>query len=86
MKKSLLLKTCLVTLLLVAVSVLLSSQSMAAVGETVKITGEYHYDYAKQVLDIVNQERASQNKPALKMTKELFETANQRAAELCSRI
>ena len=82
MKKNLALKLCLVLLLLMAVGICLSSHSMAATSETVKVTGQYHYDYAKQVLDIVNQERAKISKPALKMTEGLFETANQRAAEL----
>lgn len=81
MKKNLALKICLVVLLMV-VGICLSSHSMAATSETVKVTGQYHYDYAKQVLDIVNQERAKIGKTALKMTEGLFETANQRAAEL----
>ncbi len=82
MKKNLALKICLVVLLLMVVGICLSSHSMAATSETVKVTGQYHYDYAKQVLDIVNQERAKIGKPALKMTEGLFEAANQRAAEL----
>ncbi len=82
MKKNLALKICLVALLLMVVGILSSSHSMAATSETVKVAGKYHYDYAKQVLDIVNQERAKNGKSALKMTKGLFETANQRAAEL----
>lgn len=81
MKKNLALKICLVVLLMV-VGIFLSSHSMAATNETVKVTGQYRYDYAKQVLDIVNQERAKEGKPALKMTDGLFATANQRAAEL----
>lgn len=81
MKKNISLKICLAILLMI-IGILLSSHSMAVTNETVKVTGQYRYDYAKQVLDIVNQERAKVNKPALKMTKELFETANQRVAEL----
>lgn len=82
MKKNLALKICLVVLFLMVVGIFLSSHSMAATNETVKVTGQYRYDYAKQVLDIVNQERAKVSKPVLKMTDGLFATANQRAAEL----
>lgn len=82
MKKNLALKICLIVLLLIVVGIFLSSHSMAATNETVKVTGQYRYDYAKKVLDIVNQERAKVSKPALKMTDGLFSTANQRAAEL----
>jgi len=82
MKKNLALKISLSLLLLTIVGIFISSYSMAATSETAKITGKYNYDYARQVLDIVNQERAKVNKPALKMTKGLFDAANQRAAEL----
>lgn len=48
----------------------------------IKITGEFNYEYAQEVLKIVNEERAKVGAKALVMSKELFDTANKRAAEI----
>ena len=47
-----------------------------------KISGDFKYDFTKEVLDIVNKERAKVGVEPLKMDTKLFETAQQRAAEL----
>ena len=47
-----------------------------------KVSGEYQYDKAKEVLDIVNEERSKEGLEPLIMDPELFETAQKRAAEL----
>ena len=47
-----------------------------------KVSGEYKYDKAKEVLEIVNEERSKEGLEPLKMDSELFETAQKRAAEL----
>ena len=47
-----------------------------------KISGDFKYDFEKEVLDIVNEERAKVGVEPLKMDTKLFETAQQRAAEL----
>ena len=47
-----------------------------------KISGDFKYDFEKEVLDIVNEERAKVGIEPLKMDTKLFETAQQRAAEL----
>lgn len=47
-----------------------------------KISGDFKYDFDKEVLDIVNKERAKVGVEPLKMDTKLFETAQQRAAEL----
>lgn len=82
MKKNFTLKICLTLLFLMFLGIIMSQNTMAVTNETAKITGKYNYQYAKQVLDIVNQERAKVGKPALKMTEGLFKAAQQRAAEL----
>ena len=46
-------------------------------------SGNYHYDDAYQVLEIVNQERAKVGLSALAMDESLLESAMQRAAETC---
>ena len=51
----------------------------------IKITGEYKYDLAQQVLELVNLERTNSELSTLVMDEQLFETANQRAAELAIR-
>ena len=48
----------------------------------INITGEFKYDMAKEVLDIVNQERSAVGLEPLYMDEGLFEAAQQRAAEL----
>ena len=48
----------------------------------INITGEFKYDMAKEVLDIVNQERSAVGLEPLYMDEGLFEVAQQRAAEL----
>ncbi len=50
--------------------------------ETVKLTGTCNYNYAYQVLDLVNQERAAQGLSSLTMDADLLDAAMQRAAEL----
>ena len=47
----------------------------------VKIVGAYNYDLAKEVLSIVNEERAKAGLPALSFDSSLQKTANERAAE-----
>ena len=47
----------------------------------IKITGKYYYDMAQEVLEIVNNERSAVGVEPIVMTEELWETANQRAAE-----
>ncbi len=77
-----------VSLFLVAViAVFCGSQSFAADSssqrtETVKVSGTCNYDYAYEVLDLVNKERASEGLSSLKMDKDLLEAAMQRAAEI----
>ena len=46
------------------------------------ISGQENYDYAYQVLDILNETRAAVGENALTMDEELLETAMQRAAEI----
>lgn len=45
------------------------------------LTGTYYYSWAKEVLNLVNQERAKQGLSSVYMDTALFDTANQRAAE-----
>ena len=47
-----------------------------------KISGDFKYDFTKEVLDIVNKERAKVGAEPLKMDTKLFETAQQRVAEI----
>lgn len=47
-----------------------------------KISGDFKYDFTKEVLDIVNKERAKVGVEPLKMDTKLFETAQQRVAEI----
>ena len=49
--------------------------------ETVNVSGQFNYDNAYAVLDLVNEERAKENLPALSMDESLLATAMQRAAE-----
>ncbi len=56
-----------------------SSQNLAKVS----YTGNYHYNYSYQVLNLVNQERAKVGLSALTMDKTLLNGAMQRAAETC---
>ena len=58
-------------------SVLAEESSVA----TLSISGTELYDYAYQVLDIVNQERAAEGLASLTMDADLLEAAMQRAAE-----
>ena len=51
--------------------------------ETLYYTGNYHYDDAYRVLDIVNQERSKEGLAPLSMDESLLESAMQRAAETC---
>ncbi len=51
--------------------------------DTVKVKGTCNYDYAYQVLDLVNKERAAEGLSALTMDADLLDAAMQRAAE-CS--
>ncbi|MCM1081983.1 MAG: DUF4214 domain-containing protein [Clostridium sp.] len=48
---------------------------------TINVTGTRRYDYAYQVLDIVNQERAANGLSPLSMDVDLLEAAMKRAAE-----
>lgn len=50
---------------------------------TLYYTGNYHYDDAYQVLDIVNQERGKEGLAPLAMDESLLESAMLRAAETC---
>lgn len=51
--------------------------------ETLYYSGNYHYDDAYRVLDIVNQERGKEGLAPLAMDESLLESAMQRAAETC---
>lgn len=53
-----------------------------AAGISITIEGTENYDYAKSILTLINQARASKNLAALKLDESLLETAMQRAAEL----
>lgn len=55
-------------------------QEMTAINLTV--TGEPRYDYAEEVLELLNQERAAVGQAALVMDQTLLDCAMQRAAEL----
>ncbi len=61
-----------------------SDYNSATVRNTVDlyVTGEYNYDYSMQVLDIVNQKRAEQSLPALRMDEDLYAGALIRAMEI----
>ena len=52
---------------------------------TVTLNGTYNYDQAKEVLDIVNQERVNTGLSELIMDEELTKAANERAKELALR-
>lgn len=58
--------------------------NVAAIGQTrdVYVTGTECYDYAYQVLDLVNQERMKTGAAPLKMDADLMKAAMQRAAEI----
>ena len=60
------------------------SVNVAAIGPTrdVSVTGTECYDYAYQVLDLVNQERVKTGAAPLKMDADLMKAAMQRAAEI----
>ena len=63
-------------------------QAAADDNETVQIKlaeGVYRYDYAYQMLEIVNQERAKYNQAPLVMDQKLLEHAMQRSAEISIR-
>ena len=63
-------------------------QAAANNNETVQIKlaeGVYRYDYAYQMLEIVNQERAKYNQAPLIMDQKLLEHAMQRSAEISVR-
>ena len=63
-------------------------QAAANDNETVQIKlaeGVYRYDYAYQMLEIVNQERAKYNQAPLVMDQKLLEHAMQRSAEISVR-
>ena len=49
--------------------------------ETVYVSGTENYDYARQVVDLVNKERSKKGVASLKIDAELTEAAMQRAAE-----
>lgn len=51
----------------------------------ITITGDFDYQKAKEVLDIVNEERENAGLEPLAMDEELFKVANQRAAEIAVR-
>ena len=53
----------------------------AAIEDSFSITGERNYDFAYEVLELVNQERQNQGLNALTMEESLLETAMVRAAE-----
>lgn len=48
----------------------------------VNISGEYNYDYANEVFNLINTERKKVGKNELKLDEELFNDANIRAAEI----
>lgn len=52
---------------------------------TISITGYFDYEKTKEVLDLVNQERANAGLEPLVMDQKLFEVANQRASEIAIR-
>ena len=52
---------------------------------TVKVLVNLNYDYANECVKIVNKERAKKGLKPYKVTKELFDIAQQRAAELAVR-
>lgn len=51
-------------------------------GAQVELDGKFHYDYANQVLKLVNQERAANGMSALTLDATLTDEAMQRAAEI----
>ncbi len=53
-----------------------------AVTDTLIVSAQQNYDYAREVLNEVNEERAKEGVPALSLDAELTEAAMQRAAEL----
>lgn len=58
-----------------------AAEPLAASYETLRITGTEMYEYAFQVLDIVNEERAAEGLSPLTMDADLLDAAMQRAAE-----
>ena len=59
-----------------------SGASTASGSEQIQVTGIRNYDYAYQVLTLVNNERKAQGLSTLKMDRSLLESAMVRAAEL----
>ena len=53
-----------------------------AITEKLIVSAEQNYDYAREVLNLVNQERASEGASALTLDAKLTEAAMQRAAEI----
>ena len=58
-----------------------SSRSSASYDEQLKVSGIQNYDYAKSVVDLVNQERSKAGLEPLVLDEELTNAAVQRAAE-----
>lgn len=58
-----------------------SSGNYVSHDETVYVSGTENYDYAKQVVELVNQERAKKGAAPVTIDAELTEAAMQRAAE-----
>ena len=73
-------KLCL-CLMIVIMTMFISSVSMAATTEEIKVTGNYNYTVISEVLNLVNAERAKQGLGALKFRADLINAADQRAAE-----
>ena len=61
--------------------IICSVQFAAFAADTTAVTGEFNYDYAMEVLEIVNRERKSAGVGELKMSRGLMEAAMLRAAE-----
>lgn len=74
-------RTAAVFLAVAVLALTLSSTLSFAAANTKTVSGKFNYDYANQVLSLVNSERAKQGLNALSMDDTLVDGANIRAAE-----
>ncbi|MCH5298991.1 MAG: hypothetical protein J1E96_04425 [Ruminococcus sp.] len=74
-------RTAAVFLAVAVLALTLTATAFSAAANTRTVSGKFNYDYANQVLSLVNSERAKQGLNALSMDDTLVDGANIRAAE-----
>ena len=80
-KMKLLKRTAAVFIAVAVLALTLTATGFSAATSTKTVSGKFNYDYANQVLSLVNSERAKQGLNALSMDDKLVDGANIRAAE-----